>query len=54
MSKAAQDQANTPIDIASGITLGGGVGYKLFDIDFAWVPFGDLGNTFRYTAHVKF
>ena len=34
--------------------MGAGIGYKLFDIDFAWVPFGDLGNTFRYAAHVKF
>lgn len=38
----------------SGISLGLGAGYRHFDLDFAWIPFGDLGNTFRYAAHIKF
>lgn len=46
--------ANTDADGANGFSLGGGLGYKKFDFDFAWIPFGDLGNTFRYAAHVKF
>ncbi len=38
----------------SGITLGAGLGLGRLDLDFAWVPFGDLGDTFRYAAHMKF
>lgn len=36
--------------------LGLGVGFALdpFAFDFAWVPYGDLGNTFRYTLLVRF
>lgn len=39
---------------ASGLTMGGGLGLGRLNLDFAWIPFGDLGNTFRYAAHVKF
>ncbi|MCG3205489.1 MAG: hypothetical protein KCHDKBKB_02210 [Elusimicrobia bacterium] len=46
--------ANTDAEGANGITLGAGLGYRQMDFDFAWVPFGDLGNTFRYAAHFKF
>lgn len=47
---------NTAVDTngASGLSIGAGAGYKKFTLDFAWVPFGDLGNTFRYAAHFKF
>lgn len=38
----------------SGSSFGMGVGYYNFMFDFAWVPYGDLGNTFRYSLHVKF
>jgi len=38
----------------SGITFGAGMGLRNFNFDFSWVPFGDLGNTFRYSLHVKF
>lgn len=36
--------------------LGLGVGFEMdpFGFDFAWVPYGDLGNTFRYSLLVKF
>jgi hypothetical protein len=30
------------------------MGYKNVSFDFAWVPFGDLGNTFRYSLLLKF
>jgi len=23
-------------------------------LDFAWVPFGELGNSYRYSMHLKF
>ncbi len=38
----------------AGVTLGAGGGIGRLDLDFAWVPFGDFGNTFRYAAHMKF
>ncbi len=52
--RAGYNTATTDVESASGLALGAGIGYRLFDLDFAWVPFGILGNTFRYTAHVKF
>lgn len=38
----------------SGLTVGGGLGLQKASFDFAWVPFGDLGNTFRFSLLVKF
>lgn len=37
-----------------GLATGAGLGYKNFNLNFAWVPYGDLGNTFRYSLAVKF
>lgn len=36
------------VSIGSGLSLGRGA------LDFAWVPFGDLGNSYRFALHVKF
>ena len=44
----------TDADGASGVSLGAGIGYRRLDFDFAWVPFGDLGNTFRYAVLFRF
>ena len=52
--RSGYNSAITDADGASGFSLGGGMGYRQFILDFAWVPFGDLGNTFRYAAHIKF
>ena len=38
----------------SGVSAGAGVSYKFFTFDFAWVPYGNLGNTFRYSIKLKF
>ena len=46
--------AGTDADGTTGLSFGAGIGYRQFNFDFAWVPFGDLGNTFRYAAHMKF
>jgi hypothetical protein len=48
------NSSSTDADGANGVSVGGGIGFKKLDLDFAWVPFGDLGNTFRYSALVKF
>lgn len=42
------------VDGLRGIAAGAGVRYNRLSFDFAWVPFGDLGNTFRYTLSVRF
>ncbi len=37
-----------------GMSLGGGVGVGSLRFDLAWVPFGELGSTFRYSLRVRF
>ena len=37
-----------------GLTLGVGFNFHRGGFDFAWVPYGALGNTFRYSLHLKF
>ncbi len=37
-----------------GIAAGAGIRYAKLNFDFSWVPFGDLGNTFRYTLSARF
>ncbi|MBN1383815.1 MAG: PorV/PorQ family protein [Elusimicrobia bacterium] len=37
-----------------GLAVGAGLGYRNFNLNCAWVPYGDLGNTFRYSLAVKF
>lgn len=36
------------------MTLGAGINFRRARFDFAWVPFGALGNTFRYSLLVRF
>jgi hypothetical protein len=38
----------------NGLALGAGVSFYRASFDFAWMPFGILGNTFRYSLLVKF
>lgn len=45
---------NTDPSGLAGLSLGAGLGYKQVSFDFAWVPFGVLGNTFRYSVLLKF
>ena len=46
--------AGTDAGGTTGLSFGGGLGFRRFDMDFSWVPFGDLGDTFRYSATVRF
>ncbi len=39
---------------ATGLTMGGGLGFGRLDMDVAWVPFADLGNTYRYALRIRF
>ena len=36
------------------LTLGAGAEFHRAGFDFAWVPFGSLGNTFRFSMIIKF
>ncbi|MBI4347669.1 MAG: PorV/PorQ family protein [Elusimicrobia bacterium] len=38
----------------NGVSLGAGIRFHRATFDFAWVPFGDLGNTFRYSLQIRF
>lgn len=38
----------------NGVTAGAGLAFKKTNFDFAWIPFGDLGNAFRFSLLVKF
>jgi Type IX secretion system protein PorV len=44
----------TQIDGFTGFTTGFGLGMGPVDLDFAWIPFGELGQTFRYSLEVRF
>ncbi len=52
--RAGFNNARDNIDGTKGITLGAGLSFPSLSFDFAWVPFGDLGNTFRYSLLVRF
>jgi hypothetical protein len=38
----------------SGIAAGGGLAFNKANFDFAWIPFGALGDAFRFSLLVKF
>jgi hypothetical protein len=52
--RAGYTTAGTDADGTTGIALGAGLGFKRINMDAAWIPFGDLGQTFRYAATFRF
>ena len=38
----------------TGVSAGAGLCWRFFTFDFAWVPYGNLGNTFRYSVKLRF
>lgn len=38
----------------AGVTAGGGLSFQKAAFDFAWIPFGSLGDAFRFSLLVKF
>ena len=48
-SRSASD-----VDGFSGLSLGGGVGFKTINLDYGFVPFGDLGDTHRVSLSLVF
>lgn len=53
---AARTGYRTDTDVTgfAGVSAGGGLDVGRASFDFAWVPFGDLGNSYRYSMHIKF
>jgi hypothetical protein len=47
-------RTDSDVDGLSGLSAGGGLEVGRFAFDFAWVPFGELGNAYRFGLHVKF
>ena len=47
-------RSDTDVSGFAGVSAGGGLDVGRVSFDFAWVPFGDLGNSYRYSLHIKF
>lgn len=54
--RAGYQFRSTPSDLDgyTGITAGGGVGIARFGVDYAWIPYGALGDTHRLTLNYRF
>ncbi|MHB2025851.1 MAG: PorV/PorQ family protein [Elusimicrobiota bacterium] len=52
--RAGYAERNTGAGGFSGATFGTGLEYGNFGFDFAFVPFGDLGDTYQYSLTTKF
>lgn len=42
------------INALSGLSIGGGFRYQQYGVDYAWVPYGDLGNSHRISLVARF
>ncbi len=54
LSKSADDDGLNALDNLRGLSMGFGVQMKIFDMDYAFTPFGELGNAQRITINKKF
>lgn len=52
--RAGYNSQHNNISGINGLTLGTGINFYKATFDFAWLPFGNLGNTFRYSLLIKF
>lgn len=52
--RAGYSTQRRDLDGNSGFTLGAGLAFPALAFDFAWVPFGEMGDTFRYSFLVNF
>ena len=52
--RAGYNSATAEAEGIGGWTMGAGVAVRGLELDFAWVPYGDLGHTFRYAFLYKF
>jgi hypothetical protein len=47
-------QTGSTVDGLNGVSVGAGLTLGRASFDFAWVPLGELGNSYRYSLHLKF
>ena len=52
--RAGYNTRNTETGGVNGITAGLGVEYMNFNVDYAFVPYGNLGDTNRISVNIKF
>ena len=52
-SARAGYRTDSDVDGLKGVAAGGGLTFGRASIDFAWVPFGELGNSYRFGLHLK-
>lgn len=52
--RGGYNMQNTDAAGFTGPSFGAGLGLSEFAFDFAWVPYGNLGQTFRYSLQAKF
>jgi len=54
-ARAGYSSRNTAdLDTFSSVSFGSGIGLRNYSLDFAWVPFGKLGNTYRFSLSGKY
>ena len=53
-ARAGWNTSNRDAEGFGGFSFGGGAGYGRFTVDFAWVPFGDLGAAYHTTVKLRF
>ncbi|OIO02536.1 hypothetical protein AUJ67_02630 [Candidatus Desantisbacteria bacterium CG1_02_49_89] len=51
--RAGYNGTNYSAGCPGGLTLGGGIQGESFAIDYAWIPFGAVGNTHRISARMN-
>lgn len=52
--RGGYNTSTTDADGLTGVSFGAGAAYGGVEFDFAWVPFGDLGDAFKYSLQVRF
>jgi hypothetical protein len=52
--RAGYNTAGTDAEDLTGVSVGLGLAWRNWGFDTAWVPYGSLGQTFRYALLVKF
>jgi len=52
--RTGYNTAGTDADGLTGLSVGMGLSWRHYSFESAWVPYGDLGQTFRYALVVKF
>lgn len=52
--RAGYNSSRRELGTLSGVSAGAGLSFPKADFDLAWVPFGPLGDSFRFSLLVKF